>query len=187
MKRASTNTRDAAPKDRDSPAHRFLIYKVGILRRLLDRYSGPALTDQSGLTVAEWRVLTHLYSWSPITARELCRRVHADKAEISRACAGLVERGYASRRADASDRRSAQLTITPRGERLHDSIIPLRRAQQDALEALLTPRETAELKRLLDKWTAAVAERVAGADAPTAVKPSRRRSSRAARQEPPAP
>ncbi len=166
MTRARPNGKGATV--RKSPAHRFLIYKVGILRRLLDRYSGPALTDQSGLTVAEWRVLTHLYAWSPITARQLCLRIHADKAEISRACAGLVARGLASRRADASDRRSAQLAITPRGERLHDSIIPLRRAQQDALEELLTAREIAELHRLLDKWTHAVAERMKRSDAPPA-------------------
>ena len=61
MKRERTNGKASAAKARSSPAHRFFIYKVGILRRLLDRYSTPALTDQFDLTVAEWRVLTHLY------------------------------------------------------------------------------------------------------------------------------
>ena len=103
-----------------SPAHRSFIYKIGILRRLLDRYSGPSLTDQSGLTLAEWRVLTNLYSSSPTTSRQLCLQLHADKAEVSRACAGLIAQGYASRRIDATDRRSALIVITPRGERLHD-------------------------------------------------------------------
>jgi DNA-binding MarR family transcriptional regulator len=184
MKRTRQNGRSAVAATRESPAHRFLIYKIGLLRRLLDRCSGPALTEQSGLTVAEWRVLTHLYGWSPITARQISLRVHADKAEISRACAGLIARGYATRRDDANDRRSALLAITPRGERLHDAIIPLRRAQQDALETLLTAREVAELRRLLDKWTAAVADRMSGAGAPAmpARRTTRTRALRATRR-----
>ena len=145
-----------------SPAHRSFIYKIGILRRLLDRYSGPSLTDQSGLTLAEWRVLTNLYSSSPTTSRQLCLQLHADKAEVSRACAGLIAQGYASRRIDATDRRSALIVITPRGERLHDTIIPLRQALQRQLEASLSKPEVAELHRMLDKLTQFVSRKVAG-------------------------
>jgi DNA-binding MarR family transcriptional regulator len=145
-----------------SPAHRSFIYKIGILRRLLDRYSGPSLTDQSGLTLAEWRVLTNLYSSSPTTSRQLCLQLHADKAEVSRACAGLIAQGYASRRIDATDRRSALIVITPRGERLHDTIIPLRQALQRQLEAPLSKPEVAELHRILDKLTQFVSRKVAG-------------------------
>ena len=145
-----------------SPAHRSFIYKIGILRRLLDRYSGPSLTDQSGLTLAEWRVLTNLYSSSPTTSRQLCLQLHADKAEVSRACARLIAQGYASRRIDATDRRSALIVITPRGERLHDTIIPLRQALQRQLEAPLTKAEVAELHRMLDKLTQFVSRKVAG-------------------------
>ena len=145
-----------------SPAHRSFIYKIGILRRLLDRYSGPSLTDQSGLTLAEWRVLTNLYSSSPTTSRQLCLQLHADKAEVSRACAGLIAQGYASRRIDATDRRSALIVITPRGERLHDTIIPQRQALQRQLEAPLSKAEVAELHRILDKLTQFVSREVAG-------------------------
>ena len=88
------NARKSRPAStRTSPAHKFFIYKVGILRRALDRYSGPGLVKRSGLTVAEWRVLTHLYE-APATALELRMQGHADKAEISRASAGLVAKGY---------------------------------------------------------------------------------------------
>jgi DNA-binding MarR family transcriptional regulator len=145
-----------------SPAHRSFIYKIGILRRLLDRYSGPSLTGQSGLTLAEWRVLTNLYSSSPTTSRQLCLQLHADKAEVSRACARLIAQGYASSRIDATDRRSALIVITPRGERLHDEIIPLRQALQTRLEAPLSKVEVAELHRILDKLTEFVSREVAG-------------------------
>src|SRR5215468_4934057 len=66
-------------KSRSSPVHRFFIYKVGMLRRALDRYSTPAITDQFDMTLAEWRVLTLLYGSSPATVRELCDLLQADK------------------------------------------------------------------------------------------------------------
>ena len=150
-KAGSTAGSDRVPeKIRTSPAHHSFIYKIGILRRLLDRYSGPALTQQSGLTLAEWRVLTNLYSSSPTTSRQLCLRLRTDKAEVSRACAGLIKRGFASRRIDPHDRRSALIVITPRGERLHDTIVPLRQALQKQLEAPLSKADVAELHRILD-------------------------------------
>jgi DNA-binding MarR family transcriptional regulator len=155
---APTGARASA--QRASPAHQSFIYKVGVLRRLLDRYSGPALTDQFDLTLAEWRVLTHLYGSSPTTSRQLCLSLHADKAEVSRACAGLIEKGHASRRVDAADRRSAFLVITPRGERLHNAIIPLRQALQDELETPLSRAEVAELYRILDKLTRFVSDKI---------------------------
>src|ERR1700704_6840935 len=164
--------------NRASPAHRSFIYKIGILRRLLDRYSGPTLTLQSGLTLAEWRVLTNLYSFSPTTSRQLCLRLHSDKAEVSRACAGLIAHGYASRREDPGDRRSALLVITPRGERLHDAVVPLRQAVQDELEAPLTRSEVAELHRTLDKLMRHVSERIGGGSALVPAKTGKHRATR---------
>jgi DNA-binding MarR family transcriptional regulator len=159
------NTR-AARKPRASPVHRFFIYKVGMLRRALDRYSTPAITDQFDVTLAEWRVLTLLYGSSPATVRELCDLLQADKAEVSRACAGLVKRGMAQRRSDSDDARSVLITITPRGERQHDAIVPLRQALQDDLEKALSRSEIAEFHRLLDKLMQYLREKMARNDEP---------------------
>jgi len=154
-------TKDPGPR-RASPVHRFFIYKVGMLRRALDRYSTPAITDQFDLTLAEWRVLTLLYGLSSATVRELCDLLMADKAEVSRACAGLVERGHAKRRSDAADARSALITITPRGVRQHDAIVPVRQALQSELENALNRSEIAEFHRLLDKLMSHVREKMDG-------------------------
>jgi DNA-binding MarR family transcriptional regulator len=134
-----------------SPAHQSYAYKIGVLRRLLDRYSGGALTEKSGLTVAEWRVLTTLYSSPQINARQLRLQLHTDKAEVSRACAGLIARGYVSRRVDPADKRSFLIVITRSGERLHDAVVPVRLAFQKELEAALRSAEAAKLHYLLDK------------------------------------
>jgi DNA-binding MarR family transcriptional regulator len=157
--RARNARQSPKPATRTSPAHKFFIYKVGILRRALDRYSGPGLVKRSGLTVAEWRVLTHLYE-APATALELRMQGHADKAEISRACAGLVAKGYVRADVDPNDRRSTVLAITTRGTKLHDAIVPLRQELQDELEAWLSPREIVEFHRILDKLTLRLTDRI---------------------------
>jgi DNA-binding MarR family transcriptional regulator len=174
-KAGSATDADSRSDGKGSPAHRSFIYKIGILRRLLDRYSGPTLTLQSGLTLAEWRVLTNLYSSSPSTSRQLCVRLRTDKAEVSRACAGLIARGYASRRIDPKDRRSALIVITPRGVRLHDQVIPLRQALQKELEAPLSRAEVAELHRILDTLMRYVSGRIGDGLAPGAAVAGKRR------------
>jgi DNA-binding MarR family transcriptional regulator len=175
-KTGSTAEAGRTSEKRVSPAHHSFIYKVGILRRLLDRYSGPALAQQSGLTLAEWRVLTNLYSSSPTTSRQLCLRLRTDKAEVSRACAGLIRRGYASRHGDASDRRSALIVITPRGERLHDAIVPLRQALQKELEVPLTKTQVAELHRMLDTLMQHVSGLIGDGPAPGAATTGKQRA-----------
>jgi DNA-binding MarR family transcriptional regulator len=111
-------------------------------------------------------VLTNLYSSSPTTSRQLCLRLHSDKAEVSRACAGLIAHGYASRRIDPRDRRSALIAITARGKRLHDAIVPLRQAMQQELEVPLSKPEVAELHRILDKLMQFVSTKIAAGSAP---------------------
>lgn len=147
---------------RVSAAHRSYVFQIGILRRLFDRYSTPALTKKSGLTLAEWRVLTILYSSPPINSRQLSQWQHADKAEVSRACASLIARGYARRHVDLADRRSSLIVITRSGERLHNSVVPLREAFQKELEASLTPAEATELHHILDKLIRYVSARISG-------------------------
>ena len=169
MKRAANHrtvveNSKTSEKSRTSPVHRFFIYKVGMLRRALDRYSTPAITDQFDVTLAEWRVLTLLYGSSPATVRELCDMLQADKAEVSRACAGLVKRGLAHRRNDSDDARSVLITITPRGERLHDAIVPVRQALQDELETALSRSEIAEFHRILEKLMSHMRQKMASAN-----------------------
>jgi DNA-binding MarR family transcriptional regulator len=148
-----------------SPAYQTFLYKIATLRRLLDRYSSDDFTARSGLTLAEWRVLTVLYSSSPTTSRQVCQHLRADKAEISRACAGLAKRRCVSITKDTSDRRRAFVAITPRGKRLHDRLMPLRMALQRELEAAMTRKEIADLTRILDKLILYASKKI-GAERP---------------------
>lgn len=127
------------------------MFKVGMLRRMIERYSNPTIPRRFGTTVAEWRVLTHLYSSSPMTATALSARLCADKAEVSRACNSLIRKGHVTRQLDASDARSMHLAISRSGVALHDRILPLRRALEDELKGILGAAQTEQLHRTLDE------------------------------------
>jgi DNA-binding MarR family transcriptional regulator len=120
-----------------------------------DRYSAYA-HDGVGIDAGEWRVLTTLYAFSPTTSRQPRLRLHTDKAEVSRA-RGADARGYASRRIDPKDRRSALIVITPRAS-AHDAIVLLRQALQRSGSA--AHKEVVELHRILDKLMQCVSERI---------------------------
>ena len=151
------------PKSRDSLARarreqprtaQSIIYKVGLLAKLLDRRSTPWFLARFGLTLAEWRLLTHLYPIASATTKSLADRLHVDKAEVSRACASLVERNYALRHPDPRDGRSALFEITAKGRKLHDRVIPFRRAEQEELRRCLAAAEFVSFNTALDKLLA---------------------------------
>lgn len=130
---------------------RFITYKIGQLAKLFDRSLMPWLAERYDLSLAEWRALTFLYASGPGTVRELANRLRVDKAEVSRAGAELVRRGYVRRTDDPRDARSAVLEITASGRALHDRILPLRAAVQEELAASLSRHEHDVLLRALDK------------------------------------
>jgi DNA-binding MarR family transcriptional regulator len=163
-----------------SPALALVMYKVHMLRRLIERYANPTIPDRYGTTVAEWRVLTHLYFASPMTATELSMQLAADKAEISRACNSLIAKGHVSRRADRSDARSTRLILNQSGIVLHDRILPLRQALEDEMRTVLGTAESKAFHRSLDKLIQYFAGKIAAA--PVVTKPAK--AAKAARAAP---
>ena len=150
------------PKEAPARTEAFIIYKVGLLAKLLDRQSTPWFAEKFGLTLAAWRTLTHLYVCSPATARALAARMHVDKGEVSRALGALIARGAVTRKADPADKRSALFAITAQGRKLHDAILPLRQATQDELAACLSRKELAVLRGALDKLVACAVNQARG-------------------------
>lgn len=127
----------------------FITFKIGRLRKLLDRYSAADLLKHFDLTLAEWRILATLHVASPTTVKWLAATLIADKAEISRACAKLVGRGLVKRLSD--DGHLVVFSITRKGSNLHDAIVPRRSAIQEELASQLTPEELAGLNSAAHK------------------------------------
>ncbi|MPZ55160.1 MAG: MarR family transcriptional regulator [Rhizobiales bacterium] len=156
--------RTSASKAADTvPIEQLLDYKIGQLRKLLDRYSSPAISEQFGLSLAEWRMLSHIHAGGSVTAFWLCRRLQADRAEVSRACASLISRGYVVSKPNPADARSALLELTRAGQAMYGRIMPVRLRLQKELTGALDRRENALLYRALDKLTKAISDRMAPA------------------------
>lgn len=152
----------------DTPSiEQLLDYKIGQLRKLLDRYSSPAVSERFGLSLAEWRMLSHIQSGKSVTAFWLCRRLQADRAEVSRACASLIRRGYVVSKPNPADARSALLELTRPGQSMFDRIMPVRLQLQKELSDALDRREVAVLYRALDKLTKVISAKMAPAGATT--------------------
>jgi DNA-binding MarR family transcriptional regulator len=148
----------------------LLDYKIGQLRKLLDRYSSPAVSEQFGLSLAEWRMLSHIQAGGSVTAFWLCRRLQADRAEVSRACASLVRRGYVASKPNPADARSALLELTRSGHAIFRRIMPVRLELQKELTGALDRHELTILYGALDKLNKVISDKMAQIGTPTRTK-----------------
>ena len=104
----------------------YLPFRITLLAKLLDRCTTRLLQANSGLSVAEWRVLAQLALSSPASVRQLAEQAWVDRAEVSRAAASLERRGYVERRENGRDRRSPLLFCTEKGHELTRRVQPSR-------------------------------------------------------------
>ncbi|MFC2969938.1 MarR family winged helix-turn-helix transcriptional regulator [Acidimangrovimonas pyrenivorans] len=110
----------------------------------------PIYRRKHGMTQPEWRVLANLAEVRAATARELCEMVPLHKTKVSRALQALEARGWVTRQTDAQDRRVAHASLTRRGRRAYDALVPeLAAAADRALEGL-TEAERRTVTEALD-------------------------------------
>ena len=124
----------------------FLPYRITLLAKLLDRWNTRLLLSNSGLSVAEWRVLAQLSHASPASVRQLAEQAWVDRAEVSRAAASLEQRGVIERRDNPKDRRSPLLYCTDRGRALARKVSPVRHDFHKSLTELLSPEQVSALE-----------------------------------------
>lgn len=127
----------------------YLPYRISLVAKLLDRCTTRLLAESCGLTVAEWRVLAQLANESPASVRKLAEHAWVDRAEVSRAAASLVRRGYVKRRDNPRDRRSALLSCTDEGLDVYKKIRPLRAEFHRSMTRHLKPEEAEKMEEVL--------------------------------------
>ena len=121
---------------------KFLPHRLSLLSSLtaqaLATIHGPR-----GLNRSEWMVLSSIAERGQTTAKDIGALFHMQKAKVSRAVAGLMERDLISRRPNPRDHRLAVLELTPRGQQLYSqcapSVVAVGRELEQALE--LSDRE----------------------------------------------
>ena len=142
----STRTKPA-PLDLD----RFLPYRLDILAESVSRALSRLYKERYGLGVPEWRVLAHLGQYAPITAKAIGAHSRMHKTKVSRAVAGLEERGYLARSGSNEDRREELLSLTAKGKAAYDDLAP--RAADFARDLLddLSAGERRALEHTIDR------------------------------------
>lgn len=135
-----------------SPIEMTIDYKVGILRKLLDRASAESVKE-FGLSLSDWRLMTHIRAAESVTASELCDRLLIDKAEVSRSTASLLERKFLIRKQNPKNMRSFLLSLSKKGQGIFDKVLPIRIAFDEEISAFLSEEEKILFLETLNKLT----------------------------------
>ncbi|WP_269716611.1 MarR family winged helix-turn-helix transcriptional regulator [Caulobacter sp. NIBR2454] len=135
----------------------YLPFRLSIASNAVSRLIARAYEDRFGLTVPQWRLIAVLAE-QPMTQQAIVVRTVMDKVMVSRAAHGLTTRRLVERSAHEADGRSHVLSLSDEGRRLYAEVAPLAQAYEAALLTGLTPKEVAQLKRLLLRLEAAAAK-----------------------------
>jgi DNA-binding MarR family transcriptional regulator len=153
----------------------FVISRVSSLNVLLKRRAAIYARRAFAFTLTEWRILTLLRTSPAVSVRELALEALADSAQISRAAAGLVAKGYLTRQRSALDKREALLALTRRGMQVSQEMTEASLRRNEELLRGFTPNQIRALIAMLDELTARARAMVAADETAEETAPVRRK------------
>lgn len=136
---------------RDFVLEEFLPYQLSVTGNRISRLFARRYSDAFGISIAEWRVMAVLGRFGTLSPGGITERTEMDKVKVSRAAARLAAAGLLTSEPDPVDGRVRRFGLTPRGVRMHASIVPLARALEAELAAGLPPSEWQALRALLSR------------------------------------
>jgi DNA-binding MarR family transcriptional regulator len=129
----------------------FLPYRLSVTTNRVSRAFAAHYEQEFGISIPEWRVIAVLGAFAPLSSNEICERTAMDKAKVSRAVAGLLKAGAIEREAHGTDQRLIQLTLSRKGRRIYEAVIPRARAIEAEVTRGLSKADVAALHRILDR------------------------------------
>jgi DNA-binding MarR family transcriptional regulator len=129
----------------------FLPYQLSVTSNAVSSLIAERYQARFGLKIAEWRVMAVLGDIGTATQRKLTEATLMDKVAVNRACKVLADRGLIEREPNASDGRSHLLALTKEGKSIHSEVMPLARAMEADIFAVLDPDERAQFSSILDR------------------------------------
>jgi len=127
----------------------YLPYRLSVAANAVSELIARAYQARFGLTIPQWRLIAVLGENGPSTPQVLCALTVMDKVTVSRAAAGLIQRGLVTRSPNTADRRSHHLDLTPIGRGLYDEVAPLALAHERRLLEGFSPDERELIHGLL--------------------------------------
>ncbi|HEV8654793.1 MAG TPA: MarR family transcriptional regulator [Candidatus Limnocylindria bacterium] len=142
-KAAREPTRLVEPRQR---VGRLLIGVARELRTVVDRQVQPL-----GLTMQQAELLVWTHRQRGASPTQLTELLLTDDAGVSRLVDRLEAKGLITRRVHGRDRRARELQLTPSGRTLATRLGRFAARGNEKLLAGLSPQETAQLRRLLQR------------------------------------
>jgi DNA-binding MarR family transcriptional regulator len=102
-----------------------------------------------GVGIADWRMMALLAARPWVVASHICNSTGLDKAAVSRSVRSLQDLGLIEVAPDRRDQRKQLIALTRKGVALHDRIVELAVAREQALLDGLSETERKTLLRLL--------------------------------------
>lgn len=142
---------DASGMDLD--VFNFPTTLMSIVGAALRRTVTLPYVDGSGLTFAEWKILSVLAHGKTFSFIEIETLSATDKSLVSKTLRLLESRGLVTiKDRGHSGKKQLTSTITPEGQAVNDKVIRTARRSQARLLLMLEPEERAALYRALSLW-----------------------------------
>lgn len=128
-----------------------LLYHLSFTSELVSSREELMLQEACGLTLVEWRIMTIISTFAPISSKDITRVTTLNKVAVSRTIAKLTGEGLIERVVSETDQRMQYLSLTRAGKQQH------RRARESfgrwsgSLLDVLSPKEVRDLKQGLMK------------------------------------
>lgn len=151
--RSTSRRSETANGDRRSPRALVLEHYIpAYFTYLAGKISSGASAiyrPKFGVGITDWRIMALLAGEPWIGASRICSSTGLDKAAVSRSVRDLAATGLIEVRPDRSDQRRQLIALTKKGIALHDRIVELAIAREEALLAGFSARERKTLLALL--------------------------------------
>jgi len=127
-----------------------LCFQVGKVSRKMAKLTRDAVGPY-GLTTTQFFLLTALYEEEDIAISALARKVVLDKATLT----GLIDRlerdGFVTRRINPEDRRTVRVRLTPKAEKLRETMADLYHKINRKFLSFLTEEEQKTFEQVVSK------------------------------------
>ena len=118
-------------------------------KRLSDEFNRRL--ESYGVTRVNWIAIYYIGENNGISQRELANKMDVNESSIARLLDRMEKEELTVRTKDPSDRRTARVYLTEKGEKLRISLIPLAQEFQNDVTRGLSADELEIFKKVLDK------------------------------------
>ncbi|MCW6529091.1 MarR family transcriptional regulator [Sphingomonas sp. MMSM24] len=99
-----------------------LPYRILLLAKMIDRATSQHVREKASMTLAEWRVISHVELMGRCSASEIAEAAFVDRAEVSRAVGVLERRHLVQREPNPRNRKSSLISLTDEGKRIYAAV-----------------------------------------------------------------